>query len=202
MLGFVVNVVVFGLLVIFGSGSFGAVLAQDFPYAVPQAPEFDDRGNPVNMRDSELQATRSRVKRGPYSSNMDAQSDYRSVRPYAPQGGPQPVSVPPSASAAPVSAPRSPSIGSEQAPPTVRAPRGQAREPMGPQPPGQPPQGQPQGMPDCSHFPQLLARAGSEPEMQTVAKEYLTCLLHSGWTMEQARSHVINTIEMTYRLAR
>ena len=59
-----------------------------------------------------------------------------------------------------------------------------------------------QGRPDCSSYPMMIAQARSETEMRAVAQMYLTCLLKSGWNMEQARSHVITTIESTYRLAR
>jgi hypothetical protein len=197
MARFVLSVAFLGLVVVLGSGV--GALAQDFPYAVPQAPEFDERGTPAAATDMDPAAGRPRSKRAPYPQGSEAQTDYRTVRPYAPQGVPQPVSVPPTSSAGPISAPRSPSIASAPSPQPGRGPIGQPSEPAGM---GPPPQSQPQGMPDCSHFPRLIASARSEAEMQMIAKEYLTCLMHSGWNMEQARSHVISTIETTYRLAR
>jgi hypothetical protein len=50
-------------------------------------------------------------------------------------------------------------------------------------------------VPDCSNYPMMLARARNKPEMQSIARHFLTCLLQSGWTMDSARKHVISTIE-------
>jgi len=47
----------------------------------------------------------------------------------------------------------------------------------------------------------LIAQARSEEEMRYQARMYLTCLMHSGLSADQARKHVISTIEMS-RLAR
>jgi len=48
----------------------------------------------------------------------------------------------------------------------------------------------------------MIANAASEGEMRAAAKEFLTCLLYSGWQVEQAKQHVISTIESTRALRR
>jgi hypothetical protein len=58
------------------------------------------------------------------------------------------------------------------------------------------------GQLDCSRFPQLIAQAPNQAEMQLVAREYLTCLLKTGWNMDMARNQVINTIQTAYKLTR
>jgi hypothetical protein len=176
-----------GALLVIALGSLQAARSQDFPYSVPQAPEFDDRGNAVDSRDADSSAPRARSRRQGSMQSADTGVDYRTVRPYAPQPGPQQISVP-----------AAPSVGPIPFRPSAQGP--------GPQPsesgPGAPPPPQAQAMPDCSHFPQIIAQSRSEQDMQVAAREYLTCLLQSGWNMELAKKHVIGTIETTYRLAR
>jgi hypothetical protein len=178
----IVSSLFLGVLLMMGLGSFQTVLSQDFPYAVPQAPEFDDRGNATESRDMEPPAPRSRSKRHSSIQGSDPNMDYRTVRPYSPPPGPQQISVP-----------AAPSVGPIPYRPSAQVPSGRSPEPatVAPQPP------QAQMMPDCTHFPQIIAQAPSEPEMRIAAQEYLTCLMHSGWNMEQARKHVIATIETT-----
>lgn len=159
--------------------------AQDFPYMVPQAPEFDESGNallpgqPEAVEPSSRKRSRTRVDQ----PQPGPRTDYRTARPYVPQDPPA------------------------MEPPAGRGGMGipaPTRPPNGPPPRGytQPPSGPVQGLPDCSQFPMMIARSRSEPEMQAVARQYLTCLLKSGWNMEQARNQVIATIESTYKLAR
>jgi hypothetical protein len=167
---------------LFLTGSFisQGLFAQDFPYSVPQAPEFDHRGN--YMEPGSNQAADADQRSRPYPRFNDNELRYGDVKPSGPQDAP-PI------------APRS------------RAPRAQGYNPSPPGPPTMastpPPQPQVQARPpDCSHYPMMIARAQSEPDMQMAARQYLSCLLKSGWTMDQARQHVIQTIETTYRLAR
>lgn len=168
------------------------LLAQDFPYSVPQAPEFDRRGNHIESLPADNYAPRKRSRGHSGHPAPDNETDLRSVRPYAPSGSQpmvapsQPYPAAPSAGYAARSAP-APQPHQVQTPPP---------------PPAQPSHAASQGRPDCSQFPMMIARAGSEPEMRAAAQMYLTCLLKSGWNMERARSHVITTIESTYRLAR
>jgi hypothetical protein len=177
---------ILGLLV----GCFAAVphaaKAQDFPYAVPQAPEFDTEGNhaPSGEADTEDPPRRKRSRARHEQSPPSSQSDYRAVRPY--------VSQEPSPSVQPPPGPKAPLGASYQGPTMAPAPPAAA-----PAPPGSA-----QNRPDCSQYPMMIARSRSEPEMREIAKQYLTCLLMNGWNMEQARSHVIATIESTFRLAR
>ncbi len=73
------------------------LLAQDFPYSVPQAPEFDDRGNHIEPEPADTYAPRKRSKRRSEYIEQDNQTDLRSVRPYAPNG-PKSAVAPPTAS--------------------------------------------------------------------------------------------------------
>ena len=177
-----------GFFLIIGMFLEPGLLAQDFPYSVPQAPEFDRRGNHVESAPADNYEPRRRVRRHSEHVAPSNETEFRSVRPYTPNG-PQPMVAP--------SQPRPevPPVGHAARP--APAPH-QIQTP--PPPPAQPQP--PQGRPDCSQYPMMIARASSEAEMRGVAQMYLTCLLKSGWNMEQARSHVITTIESTYRLAR
>ena len=159
--------------------------AQDFPYAVPQAPELDESGNALlpGQTESVEPSPRKRSRTRVGQPQPGPRTDYHTTRPYVPQDTPA----------------MEPPVGRDRS--RIPAPPG---PPSGP-PPGaytQPPSGPVQGLPDCSQFPIMIARSRSEPEMQAIARQYLTCLLKSGWNMEQARSHVIATIESTYKLAR
>jgi len=164
-------------LVFLGVFVCGEVLGQSFPYSVPQAPEFDSRGNVRGSDGQDAQdppVQERRPRRRPAVPTHETREYYQTARPYAPQP-PQPPQ-----SARPASAP----------PPHY----GVAPRPTAPQ------QMQPQ--PDCTQYPMMIARAQSEVEMQMTAKQYLTCLLKLGWPMEQARRQVIQTIEATFRMAR
>jgi hypothetical protein len=163
--------------------------AQDFPYAVPQAPEFDTGGSMLPPAFAEepvpeprsLQPQPSHRKRS--RSSTEPRTDYRTVRPYVPQDAPPPEASYPQIPQPPIAGP--PQMGN----PAVAS-----------TPPGSPPQMQ-QRL-DCSKFPMLIAQAKSDQEMQWTARLYLTCLVRSGWNEEQAKQQVVNTIESTYRLAR
>lgn len=163
-------------------------MSQEFPYAAPQAPEFDDLGNVVAPGESEAAPPRRTRQSSPRRerSNVQPPSEYGVVRPY----------TPPDMTPSPPPAPQ-PSWPQQ-------APNYRSAQPMAPHaaaPPSRPPAQAPD-RPDCSQFPMMIARARSEPEMQNIARQYLTCLLKNGWNMEQARTQVISTIESTYRLAR
>ncbi|MBI5251238.1 MAG: hypothetical protein HY912_17250 [Desulfomonile tiedjei] len=185
------------------------VAAQDFPYSVPQAPEFDDRGNPSGTSPG-VAPDRASVKRPHYPRTEveEEKIDYRSVRPYAPQDGQYP---PPARSqrqevASPVqrnSIPRPDNYGSTQDAGSVRVnPEAYGPPPVRTRAAARPAQPQPEERPDCSVYPMIIAQSKSEVEMQMASRRYLTCLLQNGWNMEQARMHVISTIENTYRLTR
>ncbi len=73
--------------------------------------------------------------------------------------------------------------------------------PQGASPPGPPP-GQVQQRPDCTRYTMIIAHASSQQEMREAAREYLTCLLQSGWDMETARKQVISVIETSYTYMR
>jgi len=184
-----------GLVLIIGMFQEPCLLAQDFPYSVPQAPEFDRQGNHVESAPTDPYVPRKRSKR--HSEYPRNQADLRAVRPYVPNGS-EPMAAPPQ--------PR------HEAPQTGYAARPAQTHPNHVQPTSPPPSvtsaparqvpAAAQGRPDCSRYPMMIAQARSEPEMRALAQMYLTCLLKSGWNMEQARNHVIMTIESTYRLAR
>jgi hypothetical protein len=175
-------VILAGILFLAGAFVSQSVVAQDFPYSVPQAPEFDNRGNYVEGDSSEEPDVGHRRRSRPYPQVNENELRYGDVKPYAPQDAPP-------------------------APSRRRAPRAQGYVPPSSGPPAMastppPPPPQMQERPDCSPYPMMIARARSEPDMQMIARQYLTCLLKSGWTMDRARQQVINTIESTYRLAR
>lgn len=178
-----VAAVLAGVLVLAGAFVSQGVVAQDFPYSVPQAPEFDNRGNYVEPGSAEAPDTGRRPRSRHYPQVNENELRYGEVKSYASQD------VPPSHSRR-----RSPRAQGYASPPP-RSPT-MASNPPPPPPP------QMQERPDCSQYPMMIARAQSEPDMQMIARQYLTCLLKNGWTMDQARLHVINTIESAYRLAR
>ena len=177
-----VAAVLAGVLVLAGAFVSRCVVAQDFPYSVPQAPEFDNRGNFVEPGSTEAPDAGRRPRSRPYPQLNENELRYGEVKSYLPQDAPP-------------------------APSRRRAPRAQGYTPPPPGPPTMasnppPPPPQMQERPDCSQYPMMIARAQSEPDMQMIARQYLTCLLKSGWSMDQARQHVITTIESAYRLAR
>ncbi len=181
-----------GISIIIGVFQEPSLLAQDFPYSVPQAPEFDRRGNHIESEPADNYAPRKRSKRHWGRTEPGNETDLHSVRPYAPSG-PQPMVAPPQPH------PAVPPAGYEERSAPTPPPH-QIQTPPQPSPQQAPPSIQ--GRPDCSRYPMMIARASSEAEMRGAAQMYLTCLLKNGWSMDQARNHVIMTIESTYRLAR
>jgi hypothetical protein len=173
-------------------GICNATFAQEFPYAVPQAPEFDTGSSmlppaPVEETAPETKPAQPQSSHRKRSrSSGEPKIDYRTVRPYVPQEAPPPAS----------SYPQSP----QPPQPSPAAPTQMGHPAVASTPPGQPPQMQHQL--DCSKFPMLIAQSRSEQEMQWQARLYLTCLVRSGWNEEQAKQQVISTIESTFRLAR
>ena len=180
-----------GFLLIIGVFQEKRSLAQDFPYSVPQAPEFDRRGNHVESEPADNYAPRTRSRRQAEHHLSGNGEDLRSVRRYAPNGS-QPMAAPPSQPAVPPAG--------YAARPAPAPPPQQIQTP--PPPAAQYPPAANQGRPDCSGYPMMIAQARSEAEMRGVAQMYLTCLLKSGWTIDQAKNHVIMTIETTYRAGR
>jgi hypothetical protein len=178
-----------GLFLIAGMFQGPDLLAQDFPYSVPQAPEFDRRGNHAESAPADNYEPRKRSRHHSRHRSRSNETDLNSVRPYGPNG-PQPMVAPPQ----PYPAVPPPGYATRPAP----APHHTQAPP--PPPPQQAPVAT-QGRPDCSGYPMMIARARSEGEMRAAAQMYLTCLLKSGWTMDQAKQHVITTIESTYRMA-
>jgi hypothetical protein len=176
-----------GFLLVAASFRSGAVHSQDFPYVVPQAPEFDGRGNQVDAQPGYPESPRKRSKHRPDSYSTNDQADFRSVRPYNPQE-----------SSVPAAAVR-PSMPAHVPPPRYESPPAQG--PPVASIPQQPPAAA-QQRPDCSRYPIMIAQARSDQEMQIAARMFLTCLLQTGWNMDQAKAQVIRTIETTYRVAR
>lgn len=177
-------------LFVFSCAFSGETFGQDFPYAVPQAPEFDTGGSMLPPASVEEPAPASKTQPSSHrrsKSSKEPKPDYGTVRPYVPHDeGPQMASP---------QVPQAPIVPAPQIqPPQIGNPA------VASTPPGPPPQMAPQL--DCSRFPLLLAQAKSDQEMQWTARLYLTCLIRSGWSEDQAKQQVINTIESTYRLAR
>src|SRR5271157_1351569 len=83
-----------GLFLIIGMFPEQALLAQDFPYSVPQAPEFDRQGNHIESVPADNYVPRKRSRSHSEHPSPGNETDLRSVRPYAPNG-PQPVVAPP-----------------------------------------------------------------------------------------------------------
>jgi len=48
----------------------------------------------------------------------------------------------------------------------------------------------------------MLSQARSQGEMRMVARQYLTCLMKNGWSLEHARKHVISLIQTQTPYAR
>jgi hypothetical protein len=181
-----------GFLLITGMFRESGLLAQDFPYSVPQAPEFDRRGNHIESAPGDNYAPRKRSRSHSKHRSHSNETNLSSVRPYSPNG-PQPMVAPPQ------HYPAAPPPGYAARPaPTPSPQHTQTRHP----PVAKHPPAATQGRPDCSRYPMMIAQARSDAEMRGAAQMYLTCLLNSGWNMEQARNHVIMTIETTYRAGR
>jgi hypothetical protein len=169
------------------------VFAQNFPYAVPQAPEFDERGRTFQNAPDNSPREISPPPMVPQTRQSNApkdKMDFRNVRPYTQQEQPQ---YEPEMNQVP-----NYSQPMQQAPQQkrTRKPQEQYQNPATQQ------QMQSAGRPDCTQYPMLIARSQSEAEMQMTAKKYLSCLLENGWQMDQAKQHVIATIESTFKLTR
>lgn len=167
-------------------GPWQSVYAQDFPYSVPRAPEFDHRGNYLGPGSDPTTSQQRSSSNGGQEHASQGRAYYTAVRPYAPQAP-------------------DPRQGVDAAPQGQQAPRPQriratASTPPAPQPEPQPQQAQ--QPPDCTGFPMAIARARSQGEMQMLARQYLTCLMKTGWPQDRAREQVIRTIESTYALTR
>lgn len=188
------------VLVLLAIGASGMELyAQQFPYSVPQAPEFDSGGESA-ARTPGRRPTQNR-QRSSTAENYEQQPPAPAISPSAPsapRGTRGPQQTPP----APYVQPERPlqRSASPQPPPPQRPPGPGPGMPVASAPPQGAPQGQPQI--DCSGFPMMIANAASETERRLAAREFLTCLLYSGWQFEQARQHVIATMESTRALRR
>ena len=168
--------------------------AQDFPYMVPEAPEFDSTGS----------VGKTPTASPPVEQKKPVQSNPGVFKPKLETGAMIPTQVP----EAPLSNneyyPQPPRSGpvrgpSVESPPV--SPSAQPQRPVASVPQRGPGAGtHPQS--DCSEFPMLIARSKSDTEMQMTARHYLTCLIQGGWTMDQAREQVIRTIETAYRPGR
>ncbi len=174
--------------------SAGICLGQDFPYMVPEAPEFESSGGLVKPPSS---ATQSEQKK-PFRSNAGV------FRPQMESGAINPSQVPEAPISSDNNVPakpgpvRAPAVVSQPAPPVMSPP---AQGPVASAPPAGVGVGaRPRS--DCSEFPMMIARSRSDAEMQMTARHYLTCLMQGGWSMEQAREQVIRTIETAYRPSR
>jgi hypothetical protein len=167
-------------------GSWQLASAQEFPYSVPKAPEFDHRGNYLGHGSDAPPSQERSSRNGGQEQASQERSYYTAVRPYAPQ-----APVPPQ--------------GLGPAPQVQQVPRPQRIRATASTPPPPQPEPQPQQMqqpPDCTGYPMAIARARSQGEMQMIARQYLTCLLKTGWPQDRAREQVIRTIESTYAVTR
>lgn len=189
-----------GFLAVLMTGQYDGAACQDFPYSVPQAPEFDGRGAYIRTPEQgESPAPRRAYRQAPSTDSNENGVSYRTERPYVPEENvPEaPAPTPRSVARTQPLPPRAP----EAAPPMpgYGPPPSQTPPPMSSLPQQLP---QIQSGPDCSQFPMLIARSQSDAEMQFTARRYLTCLMQNGWNAEQAKQHVIKTIESTYAARR
>jgi len=188
------------VLVLVNLVSSATLFGQDFPYLAPQAPEFDVRGNLIPSSPSETRGTNynRQSEKNIFSNNQPLDSNY--IKP----------------GKAPFAAPSAPGLDNFQnqplsdgrasnasAPPAQRNPVRQERQSS----PGiqssveQGPSGG-KAVSDCSLFPVMIAQARSQAEMQMTARQFLTCLMQSGWNADQAKQHVISVIESSSRASR
>jgi hypothetical protein len=182
--------------------------SQDFPYLVPQAPEFSSSGRMVKSGNSTFR---------PKSESRPAEP---AVRQESYNGSPEPARAPTGVRAS-REAPKAPTFGrypsrrtsrKHNQPKTQYPPQAQVQPRSRPHGPTarrrsvvasaqKPAPAQIQRRPDCSQFPMVIANARSQPEMRLAARRYLTCLIQNGWSQDAARKHVISVIE-TSRLTR
>lgn len=187
-----------------------SVLGQDFPYLVPEAPEFDARGNLMRSaptpRMQEPGSQTGLLGQSPSSAPSfanppktqlpDENQRYRSERREAPRTSYQDAR---SHGATPAAVSPVPRPGQPRAyePNPNQMPNQQNA--LGAPGPGQavnPPR------PDCSEYPARLAHARTEAEMQAVARYYLGCLMQNGWNQATATTHVSTLIDTWYRYSR
>jgi hypothetical protein len=206
------------LLCIWGAVLIPNSIAQEFPYLAPEAPEFDRQGVYVGSGRAEEPGTSAPAPAEVAPPAKPRRNNHA--------GTLQPV--PPSSSAVgPIgrSAPKAPTFGSRarsaphrntyrRAPTSRYAPRRRAPTRQTPRQYAGPRHGPPMASrpgavpgavgqaPDCTQYPMMIAQARSEGEMRMVARQYLTCLLRNGWSMAQAKKHVISVIETSYRYIR
>ena len=182
--------------------------SQDFPYLVPQAPEFSSSGRMVKSGNS---AFRPKPESRPAEPAVRQESYDGSPEPAPASTG---VSVSRRAPKAPTfgryssrrvsrkrSQPKTPYPSQMQVKPPSRAhgPTAQRRPVVASA--QKPAPAQIQRRPDCSQYPMVIANARSQSEMRIAARRYLTCLIQNGWSQAAARKHVISVIE-TSRLTR
>ncbi|MFH0824021.1 MAG: hypothetical protein V2B18_14820 [Pseudomonadota bacterium] len=195
----------------------GDSTAQEFPYLAPSAPEFDENGRHVNAKAEAAPSQRAQAGGPPPpaaqaptaragTSNpaiVPVTSDGRPKPPDAPgfEAGMPKSDLPSSTRRASTYAARTQSPNYSRTPRPTATPAAVAPSPGSAANSGPAAAQQPQAKPDCSTFPVRLAGVKSEAEMQAVSREFLTCLLQTGWNMEQAREYVIRTIESTFGVA-
>jgi len=197
---------ILGSVLVLATIMVSSALCQDFPYLVPEAPEFDSRGNVIRS----APASRSQQPRAETSARTEAPNSvptfanppktqttgeeqrYRSERREAPRTSYYNGATREAMPAAVAPAPR-------QAP----APRSQPNPNQAPHPqnavggygPGQPPA---QQRPDCSEYIQRITYARNEVEMQTAARYYLGCLMQTGLDQQSATRHVSSMVDSWY----
>ncbi len=81
-------VILAGTLFLAGAFVSQSVVAQDFPYSVPQAPEFDNRGNHVEADSTEEPDAGHRRRSRPYPRVNENELRYGDVKPYTSQDAP------------------------------------------------------------------------------------------------------------------
>lgn len=206
------------LLFIWGAVLIPDSVAQEFPYLAPEAPEFDQRGMYVGSGRAEEPERTGPAPTLSAPPAKPARNNRASTFQHVPSNG---------SAVGPIgrSAPRAPTFGSRSrsvpdrnirrrrpaphyAPPRPRPPQGPSRQYTGrgrippvASTPGTVP-GAVQQAGDCSQYPMMIAQARSEGAMRIAARQYLTCLLRNGWSMAQAKKHVISVIETSYRYLR
>jgi hypothetical protein len=198
-LNFITLLTLIGLL---GAPAAREALAQDFPYLVPQAPEFSSSGHRLNNGDSSFRP--KQVLRTPEPA----------VRPTGDRGVPEPARAPTGVVVG-RRAPKAPTFGRKSygrvsSRPSRRRYRTQVQPDRASRGPTRqrrsviasatrPAPAQVQSRPDCSRFPMAIANARTRPEMRLAARRYLTCLIRNGWSQDAARKHVISLIETAGR---
>lgn len=187
-----------------------SAMCQDFPYLVPEAPEFDSRGNlmrsapaPIPQQQEVEPSVRTEPPRAaptfanpPKTQLPDEKHRQRAERPEAPR---TPYSYGSTREAAPAGVAPAP----RHIPPRVAQPNpSPVPYQQGAMAPPDPRQAAIPERPDCSEYPARIAYARSEGEMQTVARYYLGCLMQTGWDQETAKRHVTSVVDSWYRTAR